>query len=199
MLTFESFYKQMKVRLGDIAQLSFGYYSKPNKDGNAVYLQAKHFDDWGKQTEKIDTFTRLDKKNETHMLKDGDILLVGKGMRNFAWTYVKTYGPAMASSIFFVIKPDRSIVIPEFLTTLFNMPQTQAYFQTLGAGSSIPSIRKSELEAFTFQLPPLKLQEKAITIKQLHYKDVELSQKILEEKQKVYQAVINNIIDTDDE
>ena len=74
------------------------------------------------------------------------------------------------------------------------MPQTQAYFQTLGAGSSIPSIRKSELEAFTIKLPSLELQQKAIAIKQLHYNDMEISRKIISEKQKVYQAVIKNIV-----
>ena len=184
----------MKVKLSDIAQLQFGLYTKPSDEGNAVYLQAKHFDDWGNQTGQIDTFIQIDQKNESHLLEDGDIIMVGKGMRNFAWTYYKAFGPAIASSIFFVIKTDRSRVIPEFLTTLFNMPQTQAYFQTLGAGSSIPSIRKSELEAFMVKIPSLELQQKAIAIKQLHYKDIEISNKIISEKQKVYQAIIKNII-----
>ena len=74
------------------------------------------------------------------------------------------------------------------------MPQSQAHFQTLGAGSSIPSIRKSELEAFTLKLPSLELQEKAIVIKQLHHKDMELSQKILSEKQRIYQTTVRRII-----
>jgi restriction endonuclease S subunit len=184
----------MKVKLSDIAQLQFGLYTKPSDEGNAFYLQAKHFDDWGNQTEQIDTFIQIHKKNESHLLEDGDIIMVGKGMRNFAWTYNKAFGPAIASSIFFVITVDRSRVIPEFLTTLINMPQTQSYFQTLAAGSSIPSIRKSELEAFTVKLPSLELQKKAIAIKQLHYKDMELSKKIISEKLKVYQAVIKNLI-----
>jgi len=184
----------MKVKLSDIAQLQFGLYTRPSDEGNAVYLQAKHFDDWGNQTEQIDTFIQIDQKNESHLLDDGDIILVGKGMRNFAWTYDKAFGPAIASSIFFVIKADRSRVIPEFLTTLFNMPQTQTYFQTLGAGSSIPSIRKSELEAFMVKLPSLELQKKAIAIKQLHYKDMFLSERIIEEKRKIYQTAIRKIM-----
>ncbi|MEM8566751.1 MAG: hypothetical protein AAGF85_09840 [Bacteroidota bacterium] len=184
----------MKVKLSNIAKLQFGLYSKPTEQGNAAYLQVKHFDDWGNQTNKIDSFIQIDQKNESHLLEEGDILLVGKGMRNFAWTYHKSFGPAIASSIFFVIKPDRSKAIPDFLTTLFNMPQTQAHFQTLGAGSSIPSIRKSELEAFAVKLPSLELQEKTIAIKQLHYKDMDLSRQILSEKQKVYKAAIAAII-----
>jgi len=184
----------MKVKLSDITQIHFGLYTKPKDEGNATYLLAKNFDDWGNQTEQIDTFIEIDQKNKSHLLEDGDIILAGKGMRNFAWTYDKSLGPAIASSIFFVIKADQSRVAPEFLTTLFNMPQTQEYFQTLGAGSSIPSIRKSELEALTVNLPPMELQQKAVSIKQIHYKDMEISKKIISEKQKVYQAVIKNII-----
>lgn len=189
----------MKVKLGDIAKIQFGLYTKPTEDGSAAYLQARHFDDWGSQNKNVDAFIQIDNKNEAHLLEEGDILLVGKGLRNFAWTYHKSFGPATASSIFFVIKSDRSKVIPEFLTTLFNMSQTQSYFQTLGAGSSIPSIRKSELEAFTIKLPTLELQQKAIEIKQLHYKDMDISKKILSEKQKLFQAVITNVIHTNHE
>lgn len=184
----------MNVKLGEIAQIQFGLYRKPVEDGNTLYLQAKHFDDLGNQTEKLETYIQVEDKNESHLLRDGDIIIAGKGLRNFAWTYHDKYGPAAASSLFFVLKVDRTRVIPEYLTTLFNMPQTQAYFHTLGAGSSIPSIRKSELEAFPIKLPPLELQQKAVDIKTLHYKELELSKKIIAEKQKAYQAIIKNII-----
>lgn len=184
----------MKARLSDIAQLQFGFYTKPTDNGNAAYLLAKHFDDWGNQTIQVDAFIQIDQKNENHLLQDGDVLLVGKGMRNFAWTYNKSYGPAIASSIFFVIKPDTSKVLPDFLTTLFNMPQTQSHFQTLGAGSSIPSIRKSELEALPIILPSLELQQKVIAIKRLHEQDMDLSRKIIAEKQKVYHSVAKKIM-----
>jgi restriction endonuclease S subunit len=187
----------MKVKLGDIAQLQFGLYTKPSDEGSAVYLQAKHFDDGGNQTEQIDTFVQIDQKNASHLLQDGDILLVGKGMRNFAWTYDESYGPAIASSIFFVIKVDQSRVIPEFLTTIFNMPQTQAYFQVLGAGSSIPSIRKSELEALKITLPSLEIQQKIVSLKRLHQKEIEIYDTLISEKKGVFKGIINNLIATD--
>jgi len=191
--------KLMRERLGDIAQIQFGLYSKPTEDGNVAYLQVKHFDDSGSLIDKVDSFLEINEKSEAHLLEAGNILLVGKGARNFAWTYESKYGPAVASSIFFVIKPDPSKVIPEFLTTLFNLPQTHTYFQTLGAGSSIPSIRKSELEAFIIMLPSLEMQQKAVEIKELHYQDIEISKKILSEKQKLFQEVIKNIIYTNHE
>jgi restriction endonuclease S subunit len=189
----------MKVKLSEIAQLQFGLYTKPTVKGNASYMQVKHFDDRGSQAYPIDTFVEIDQKNEAHLLEDGDILFVGKGMRNFAWTYHKSYGPAIASSIFYVIKVDKSKVLPDFLTTLFNTAQTQAHFQTIGAGSSIPSIRKSELDALMIKLPSLAMQQQIINIKKLHDQDMELSRKILSEKQNLYQAVIKNLIYTNHE
>jgi restriction endonuclease S subunit len=174
--------------------LQFGLYEKPGVKGNAAYLQAKHFDDSGRIKFSIDSFIKISEKNENHLLEEGDILFVGKGLRNFAWTYSNAIGPAVASSIFFVLKPDKGKVIPEFLTTLLNTPQTQAYMQTLGAGSSIPSIRKSELDAFSFHLPSIEVQKKVVTIAQLQEQDIDLSSRIIAEKQKIYQSVINRLI-----
>ena len=182
------------IRLGEITQLQFGYYAPTDMEADIPYLQAKHFDDYGKQVGPIDTFIETDEKSAAHLLEDGDILLVGKGMRNFAWTYRRDFGPAVASSIFFVIKADRNRVIPEYLTTLFNMPNTQAHFQTLGAGSSIPSIRKSELEAFKIQLPSLGKQRMVVGLKELHDKELRLHYSIIEEKERIFKAVMNTII-----
>lgn len=187
------------VKLGDIATLQFGLYATPVEDGNTAYIQARHIDEWGNLADKTGTFVKVEPKNESHLLEDGDILLMGKGVRNTAWTYHKPYGPAVASSVFFVIKTDRTRALPAYLALLFNQPQSQAYFQSLGAGTSMPSIRKSELEAFPVSLPSLEWQQKAITIQQLHYRDLEISRKIISEKHKAYLAVINKIINKDHE
>lgn len=180
------------MKLNQIVQLRFGLYAKPVETGDVAYIQAKHFNEWGKLDSTIDTF--IHNKFENHLLKDGDILLAGKGLRNFAWVYGKNFEPAIASSIFYVIRPDQSKVMPDYLSLLFNTTKAQLHFQTLGAGSSIPSIRKSELEAFTLQLPSFGVQRKAIEIKKMHDQDMELSYRIIQEKQKLYQAITNHII-----
>ncbi len=184
----------MKVKLADIASLHFGLYAKPKITGDVCYIQTKHFDEEYQLNALIDTKLSLSTKNNTHLLQNGDVLFVGKGMRNFAWTYTSELGNAIASSIFYVIRVDHTKVVPEFLTTLFNLKQTQAYFQSLGAGSSIPSIRKSELEAFTFDLPDLSIQMKVVTLKELHLKSKQLTQQILDQKQNIYQTAINKLI-----
>ena len=184
----------MTTILSHISKIQFGYYTKPIDGGKIKYLQAKHFDEYGHQISDIDTFIDKESKNEGHILEEGDILLVGKGMRNFAWTYTNAVGLAIASSIFFVIKPDRTKVVPEYITTLFNTSKYQSLFQTMGAGSSIPSIRKSELEAITIELPSLEMQQKIVQINQVHQDDLNMSNQIISEKKVLFQAVINKLI-----
>lgn len=183
-----------KVKISDIAQLQFGLYSKSSDEGDVKYLHAKHFDDSGILVEEIDTLLTKDDKNESHLLQDGDVLFVGKGFRNFAWTYTTSIGKAIASSIFFVIRPNQSIAFPEFIATLFNTAKYQAYFQSMGAGSKITSIRKSELEAVTINLPDLETQKIIVELKRLHQRDMVLSKEIIEEKEIRFQSVINQLL-----
>jgi len=185
----------MQVQLKDIANIKFGIYAKPLEKGFAKYLQAKNFDDLGNIQEDLDAFINLDNKNESHLLEEGDILFVGKGFRNFAWTYRKSMGPAIASSIFYVIRVTSANVNPDYLVTLFNSQKYQNQFQSMGAGSSIPSIRKGELESITLPIPRLELQNNIATISILHSEEIKLSNQIIEHKKSLFQGIINKIIE----
>ncbi|MDR9443169.1 MAG: restriction endonuclease subunit S [Schleiferiaceae bacterium] len=184
----------MKMKLSHVGQCHFGLYAKPTSSGNIPYLQAKHFDDWGHVSTPIDTCIPSNGKTRDHLLEDGDVLLAGKGLRRFAWTYTEDFGPAIASSIFFVIKPDPSRVVPQFLALLLNLPESRSHFQTLGAGSSVPSIRKSELLNFALELPPLPDQERMVRLKELHDQDLQLSHKIIDAKRNLFEAMVKKLI-----
>lgn len=185
----------MKLKLNEIASIQFGLYSSDTiEEGDVKYIQAKHFDENIDLLDEIDNFLKFDEKNTSHVLKDGDILFVGKGMRNFAWVYRKEFGQAIASSIFYVIRVDSSKIIPDFLAALFNSSNYQSLFQQLGAGSSIPSIRKSELEVLFINIPAIDVQNKIVSLRKLHLEEIRLSGQIIEEKKKVYTSIINKLI-----
>ena len=184
----------MQKQLKDIANIKFGLYVKPLDKGFAKYLQAKNFDDLGNLQSDIDAFINIDNKNESHLLEDGDVLFVGKGFRNFAWTYYKSMGPAIASSIFYVIRVDKKIVIPEYIATLFNSHKYQGLFLSIGAGSSIPSIRKGEVENIRIKIPNLEVQNKIASISSLHSEEIKLSNQIIEQKIALFQGIINQIV-----
>jgi len=184
----------MEKVLLDIADLQFGLYEKPAESGNTIYLQVKDFYLNNQFSNEPSAFLNLNDKSSKHLLSDGDIVFVAKGFRNFAWTYKESYGPAIASSIFFVIKVDKSEILPEYLTMLFNTTSYQQAFNQLGAGSSIPSIRKSEFEALKVKVPPLDFQQKAITLNDLYIKEMQLTAQLIVEKQKYHNSIINKLI-----
>ncbi len=184
----------MKVQLKDIADIQFGYYAQSSNEGTIPYLQAKQFNEFGQLVNDFDTFLEDDSKIKDNLLEDGDILFVSKGFRFFATEYKMEFGKAVASSIFFVIKPDRTKLLPSYLVTVLNLPKNLAHFQQLGAGSSITSIRKGELADFTFNLVSLDEQHKISSLRELYLKDIEITQKLIKQKQTLFQAVLSKTI-----
>ncbi len=184
----------MKQFLHAIAQIRFGYYAPLTADSGIPYLQSKQFDDAGNLIALPETFLAADNKNTTHLLKDGDILLAGKGSKNFAWCYHAEFGPAVASTIFFVITPDPKLVLPEYLVALFHHSTGQQYFRQFGLGSNIQSIRKNELGDFVVPVLSFDLQEKIVALNKLHKHDINLTLQLLQKKNDLYDSVINNLI-----
>ncbi len=184
----------MNNKLQHIAHIRFGLYAKPKPKGAVQYLQAKQFDNSGNMISNSDMFLNEDNKTLPHLLIDGDILLAGKGFRIFSWKYTESLGPAVASSIFFVIRADRDKVDPDYLTTLLNMKNSLAYFEQLGAGTNINSIRKNELGAFPVPLLPMKEQIKIGNLNQLYKEQVQLLDKYTRLVEDRYNGILNKLI-----
>jgi len=112
----------------------------------------------------------------------------------FSWCYRKIEQPAVASSIFFVLRPDTRIIYPEYLTAILNAPQTKKTFLQIGSGTNIFSIRKSELGAFEVPLPNMTEQRTIAALSELYQQQVALAQQMIEQKQNLYTAIISKLI-----
>lgn len=184
----------MEVKVKDIANIQFGYYGKPSAKGTIPYLQAKHFNEFGLYIGENDTLLEEDSKSIENLLQNEDILFAAKGFRFFATLYKEEPSKAVASSIFFILRTDKSRIIPAYLVSVLNLPKNLLHFQQSGAGSSIPSIRKNELADFTFNLISLEEQQKVVALQELYLKDIELTNALIKEKQKLFQTTISTII-----
>jgi restriction endonuclease S subunit len=184
----------MEVKLKEIASIQFGYYGQPSKDGTIPYFQAKHFNEFGQYIGENDTFLEENPKSMANILQNEDILFVAKGFRFFATLYKEEFGNAIASSIFFILRTDKTKIIPGYLVSVLNLPKNLLHFHQSGAGSTIPSIRKNELADFTFNLIPLEQQQKVVALQELYLKDIEITGNLIKEKQKLFQTTISKII-----
>lgn len=185
----------MEQKLADIASIQFGIYEKPAESGPILYLQARHFTEKGMFVQQmVDSFLPEQPEFAKHLLKDGDVLLVGKGNRIFAWCYHADIGSAVASTIFFVIRVHPNRVFPDYLATYLNLPACQAFFQQLGAGSSILSIRKNELAALPVTVPSLDIQHHIVALQNLHEREMVLLDTLVQRKQALFQATIYQLL-----
>lgn len=185
---------KLMTNIASVCDIRFGFYAQPDPVGSAAYLQVRQFSDDGRLTAEADEFINIDQKAEPHLLREGDVLFVGKGNRLFSWCYHQTDQLAVASSIFFVLRPDLNVIHPDYLAAILNAPPNKAIFQQIGGGTNIFSIRKSELGAFEIPLPPMQQQKRIAALAALHQQEIELSQKLITQKQNLYKAIISKLI-----
>jgi restriction endonuclease S subunit len=184
----------MKTSIKDIANIQFGYYAQPDDLGTIPYLQAKHFGEYGLFLNQVDSFIIGNDKVNENLLKEGDILFTSKGFRVFAYMVDKKSINTIASSLFYIIKVDSHKILPQYLVSVLNTQKSIQYFKQLGAGSTIPSIRKSEVMDFEITLVSMEEQNKIISINELILKDLELCEQILKQKQTLYSYTISKLI-----
>lgn len=182
-----------KAKLSDICEVNFGQHLKTVSNEGVMYLQVKNFSENGVFLYNVENFINSDTIKQTQLLQQDDILFVSKGMKFFAFKYDNVIGKAIASSIFYVLKIDRNLILPDYLISILNHPKSLAYFYGVSAGSSIPSIRKKELMDFEFSLPSLKEQKNIADIYDCHQKELSLLNKIKENKQLLFNQLIYNL------
>lgn len=178
----------------DITSIRFGLHALPHERGNLLYLQVRQFDEEGRWTPGENEFLNLNETNEEFLLQDGDVLFAAKGGRLFAWCYRDIYGPAVASSIFLVLRPDQSKVFPEYLATVLNSPQYKSLLRQLGGGTNIFSIRKAELGALEVTLPSMKRQKQIAAFAAGHLEELRIREELIRQKKELYKIVISKII-----
>lgn len=184
--------KITKTKLQNICALSFGQYIKASNKKGIPYLQVKNFSDNGMYLNNVDSYVNADEISENILLRQDEILFVSKGMKFFAFKYDKEMGDAVASSIFYIIKVDSTVVLPDYVTCILNHSKSISYFNQVSAGSSIPSIRKKELLDFEIPIHSMEMQKKIVDMYKIHKKEIEILEQLKEKKQVLFNQIINN-------
>ena len=168
----------MKTLIKDITHIQTGLFAKPAGIGELVYLQSKHFDEYGQLHAVLHTDLTADGISEKHLLKDGDVLFAAKGTKNFAAVFENHNEPSVASTSFFVIRPTDKKLLPQYLAWVLNSHTTQTLLKGQAIGTSIPSISKQVLENLEIAVPSIETQKAILQITKLRNKEKSLKQKI---------------------
>jgi restriction endonuclease S subunit len=187
----------LKTALKHITKIQTGIFAKQIKEGEIVYLQAKHFDENGQLIRFLHPDLLAESISGKHLLQPGDILFAAKGTKNFAAWYESKNLPAVASTSFFVIRLKENTigkVLPEFLAWYINQPISQKFLKGNAMGTSIVSISKAVLEELEISIPDQQTQKAILIISHLRNLEKKLKKQIetLREKQ-IQQQIFNTL------
>ena len=176
----------MIKKVKNICKLSTGVYVKTERVGDVYYLQARDFDAYNQLNFNLKQEVLSHNINDKHFLRRGDVILAAKGVNHFAFTYSEEVSPAVASSMFIVLRQfDANEVDSGFVTWYLNHPKTQAYLDRSSKGSSMPSISKSIIGELEINLPSIEKQKLILSADKLKIKANQLQDKISELRNEV--------------
>ncbi|ETZ22189.1 restriction endonuclease subunit S [Pedobacter sp. V48] len=185
----------MKEKIRNIVQLQTGMYAKPQPNAEVYYIQARHFDRNREFILSVNPDLAFDKKIEKHFLQVGDVLVASKGYDHFAVTYKGIVRPAVASSMFMVLRmKDQKKILPEYLAWFINHPTTQTLLSENSKGTSIPSLNKIDIGDLELTIPSVKHQQSILKIQALRQREVKIQQQINQlREQYIQQSILNTL------
>ncbi len=135
-----------------------------------------------------------------YQVTPGDVLFVAKGSRNFGiavtprWVkpFLDTWDDVLASSQFYILRPNVNRVLPDYLAWSLNQPTTQGRLQSMATGTHMKMIPKSSFEELLLDVPSIEIQEKIVTVDSLAAKERQLLGRIAKQRLLLVQTICQN-------
>jgi hypothetical protein len=188
------------MKLIRIATVLSGYHARSRiesfKDGTHFLLQARDLDGENLKYE-TDTLTRFspDISSTEGILREGDILFMARGTRNYSVLLSETPGPTLAAACFFIVRVSNSSILPAYLCWYLNQPPVEQYLvRHSGRGVHMPVVRRSVLEKLDIPLPNQKIQKKIIELEALRKEEEDLIYRLAEKRKQLITASCLNLI-----
>jgi len=156
--------------ISEIADVSFGVNYSPEKYGAIPLIQMRSINEQGKYDPRYNSAVFRGEIDTDALLQDGDLLFAAKGTGNIPYIVREDILPALASSVFFVIRVNRDVVIPEYLAWYFKTTRVMNWIKTVSEGSTVKSISIKEFRKFKVPVPEIDVQRKIMELQELQSK-----------------------------
>ena len=171
----------MKVPLSQVVKrLQMGYQSRQAVQADAAgthwLIQMRDLQEDG--TICRDTLTRFNPERaaEPYVVREGDVLFQVRGWRHRAGVVRGFDASTLAASHFFVVCPDTSRVLPEYLAWYINQPEAQDQLERDAHGTgNVTVVPRAMFENLEIPVPPLVVQEHIVALDRLQWREKELT------------------------
>ncbi len=200
----ESAYQRLP--LGSLTTILPGYPFRGklpvDKTGNVFVVQFRHLaageslDD--KDGKTLDQVT-LPGRRRPDYLWPGDILFMARGTRNDAAVVKALPHNTVCTPNFFHLRlnPEAFTLMPEFLAWQLNHVDAQRYFTICSQGSAAPSVTKTQLGKLPVVVPPIEQQKLMMKIVGAAQREQALLEQLIENRQRMTDAVARQVLRPD--
>lgn len=101
-----------------------------------------------------------DRRPELYAISAGDILVLARGQNHRAALITACPARVLASSVFYILRPQRDRVTPSYLEWWLNLPEVQSEINAVSRGTAIGYLKRKALAEIAVTLPPMEVQER---------------------------------------
>ena len=176
-------------QLNSIAEIRMGVTlrgrdaTRPDSKGSYRFVRIGDISQDG--TLRSKDFLRIEPNEPVHeelWLRPGDVLFPNRGTRTTAFAFNLDEPRTIVGPQFFIIRPNRKIVLPEYLAWFLRSSQAGAHFESRRKGTYVQIIQRSDLAELEIPLPTLAKQLQVAQIAELARQERELAERLLQLK-----------------
>ena len=180
----------MKTTIGKIVEIQIGYQAKgrivPEPASRFRILQLKDFDG-GRLASDLNQLTPMtpERSPDSYRVDEADVLFACRGPHNFAFHITLPLEWVLATNAFYILRPNRDVILPEYLTWWLNLETTHETLTSLRSISTMPLVPKSALAELEIQLPSMDVQANILGIWDTAAREHELTLSMAEKRLKL--------------
>ena len=159
---------------------------EPVAQGGILAIQLRDISSEGRIDITRLSRVHLDSVPERYLVGHGDVVFRSRGEWNTASAIGNQFvEPALAVMPLFILRPNREIVIPEYLAWAINQPPAQRHFAGNAQGGSMRMVPKSSLDDLELDMPDLATQRQLIIVNDLADQERTLAVTIAEKRRRL--------------
>ena len=152
-----------RIRMG--ATLRGRDATRPDPNGSCRMIQIGDLNDDG--SFRTRDFVRIEPNesiDDSMFLRPGDVLFPNRGTRNTAAAFDEEDPRILVGAQFFVLRPDRKQILPEFLAWSLRTSEAVRHFSSRRKGTLVQTLQRVDLEELPVAVPSLAMQGKLVAL-----------------------------------
>lgn len=181
------------VQLKSIGEIRSGFQFRgavrPDPNGTVSLIQVKDIDD-EHQLVTDDLITiRFDKDLEAYRVTQGDVLFLSRGHHLCATPINEPLESTIATSYFYVLRPDPLKVLPEYLAWYLNQRPFQERMKLFVQGSVTPMISRRDFEKLKIEIPSVQTQRSIVDLDNLARRERALLSRLMAKRAELVRGI----------